>query len=70
MATRKGTLIDPNNWVADKYWFRRGLRIAWYDRYQRLWTAYDIDADGHQQSAPDYAHDWQQFVLQEAQNGY
>ena len=47
-ANRTGTLIDPRNWDSQKYWYRQGNAIAWWDRYTKSWTAFRVDAVGNQ----------------------
>jgi hypothetical protein len=54
VSTRTGSLIDRRNWEPENYWFRQGMAIGWYDRGQRLWTVYRIDADGNQVSGTRY----------------
>lgn len=51
---RKGTLIDPRNWVPSDFWFRQGDVIAWYDRRIKLWTVFAIDRAGNQAGPADY----------------
>ena len=29
----------------DENWYRKGSRCAFYDRYVRMWTVFDIDPD-------------------------
>lgn len=52
--TRKDSIINRDNWDAAEQWYRVGNRIAWYDRYIRLWTTYNVDIHGYQDGAAQY----------------
>lgn len=52
-APRKGTLIDDRNYDAAENWYRRGHRVAFWDRYSKHWIAFDINNAGHQQGCAD-----------------
>ena len=45
---RKGSIIDTANYVQADSWYRKGDRIAWWDRHTRQWIAYTVDGNGYQ----------------------
>ncbi len=49
------SILDKVNYEPKNYWYRLGNRIAWWDRYQKLWTTYLIDQNGNQKSDAEYA---------------
>ena len=51
---RKGSLIDKANYIAEDNWYRLSGRIAWFDRYTRLWTCYNVTPEGYQDSPAEY----------------
>ncbi len=43
MSSRTGSLIDKRNYISEDHWYRIGDRIAWWDRYLKLWTLYYVE---------------------------
>lgn len=43
MSTRRGTLIDPANYIREHRWFQVDDRIAFWDRYTKHWIVYYVE---------------------------
>jgi len=52
--TKEKSLLHRSNWSEDDEWFSNGIRIAWYDRHERLWTSYLIDSKKNQRGPAAY----------------
>jgi hypothetical protein len=66
-ASRRNTLIDPRNYVYADRWFRVDDRIAWWDRYLRLWTLFYCEPGTPYQRGPcEYYNNAQDLIAGEA----
>lgn len=45
---RSGSLIDFGNFDKVEHWYRRGDRVASWDRHTHQWIVYSVDANGCQ----------------------